>query len=201
MLQYIGAIYHFYAALIIKLCIQVEVTATSQAIYPKLNQSIHVQLLSNVKYSFVSEYKSVYNVNVRLNTKNIGERFVFHLEDLLLSRIKLLNKIKSKAGESISSYRYDEHIQPFHYYNRRHQPPNPVKIEQSFSKSVAVNLQRSYVQCSTETFVNSTEVLNIARATITLDEVYRDNYVHNPSLLWQMFCTAEGPLRTFPGRK
>jgi VWA N-terminal. len=34
-----------------------------------------------------------------------------------------------------------------------------------------------------------------------LDEVFRENYMADPTLLWQYFGSAKGFLRTYPGMK
>jgi len=101
----------------------------------------------------------------------------------------------------MDAYVYNAHMEPYNYYNRRHQPPNPVELETGFSTKVKVNLSRSHVQCSTEIFMNSNVILNNAKATEPLNEAFRRNYKEEPSLLWQFFCSILGTHRSYPGKK
>lgn len=49
-------------------------------------------------------------------------------------------------------------------------------------------------------FVTATIILNELNWTAALDEVFRKNKEDNPSLLWQVFGSATGMARYFPGR-
>lgn len=135
------------------------------------------------------------------NISTITDRFSADLQTLLVSRTKLLNNIKDTARQSIDGFVYDPNLQPYNYYNRRHKPPNPVELVTRFSPEVKVNLNRSHVQCSTEIFVNSSTVLNMAKATEPIDEAFRRNYKEESSLLWQFFCSVVGTHRSYPGKK
>jgi len=49
-------------------------------------------------------------------------------------------------------------------------------------------------------FVTATIILNELNWTAALDEVFRKNKKDDPSLLWQVFGSATGLARYFPGR-
>jgi len=132
---------------------------------------------------------------------DVSDIFSTGVQTLLVSRKRLLNNIKHTAIRSMDAYVYNAHMEPYNYYNRRHQPPNPVELETRFSTKVKVNLSRSHVQCSTEIFMNSNVILNNAKATEPLNEAFRRNYKEEPSLLWQFFCSILGTHRSYPGKK
>ena len=141
-------------------------------------------------------------MNTNVSTiSDINKMFVDDLRELLMSRTNLLKAIKYSARELIDRHVYDSNIKPYNYFNRRYEPPNHVQIESQFSQKVPVSINRSHVQCSTEIYQYSRDVLNIAKATERLDEVFRTNYAKESSLLWQFFCSIVGTHRAFPGRK
>ena len=140
-------------------------------------------------------------INKNVSVSYINKLFVNDLLGLLMPRTNLLKSIKYRARELIDGYVPDQDIQPYNYFNRRYEPPNPVRIESQFSEKVPVSINRSHVQCSTEIYQYAKDVLNIAKATEDLDEVFRTNYAKEPSLLWQFFCHIVGTHRSYPGRK
>lgn len=153
------------------------------------------------RYFQSASKNKLWEINPNTNVSDITAMFEKDLKLLLMPRTNLLNNIKYKALQLSEGYVDDPDIKPYNYYNRRYQPPNPVQIESRFSEKVPVSINKSHVQCSTEIFQNSKDVLNIARATEELDNVFRANYEDEPSLLWQFFCSTVGTHRAFPGRK
>ena len=143
----------------------------------------------------------LFRINASVSVSHINKLFVDDLSGLLMPRTNLLNSIKYSARELIDGYVQDPDIKPYNYFNRRYVPPNPVRIESQFSEKVPVSINRSHVQCSTEIYQYAKDVLNIAKATEKLDEVFRTNYAKEPSLLWQFFCSIVGTHRAYPGRK
>ena len=144
---------------------------------------------------------TLFIINTSVNVGYINKLFVDDLLGLLMPRTNLLKSIKYGARELIDGYVPDPYIKPNNYFNRRYEPPNPVQIVSKFSEKVPVSINRSHVQCSTEIYQYAKDVLNIAKATENLDEVFRSNYAKEPSLLWQFFCSIVGTHRAYPGRK
>lgn len=50
-------------------------------------------------------------------------------------------------------------------------------------------------------FVSATIILNELNWTQGLEDVFRKNKEEDPSLLWQVFGSATGLLRYFPGKQ
>ncbi|XP_071491299.1 voltage-dependent calcium channel subunit alpha-2/delta-3-like isoform X1 [Diadema antillarum] len=66
---------------------------------------------------------------------------------------------------------------------------------------IPINITISTVQVPTNVFNQGAGILNSIEATETLNEVYLDNYQHDPTLTWQYFGSKTGYFRVYPGYK
>ncbi|EPY79108.1 hypothetical protein CB1_000957006 [Camelus ferus] len=76
----------------------------------------------------------------------------------------------------------------------------PVFIEDAnFGRQISY--QHAAVHIPTDIYEGSTIVLNELNWTSALDEVFKKNREEDPSLLWQVFGSATGLARYYPGLK
>lgn len=109
--------------------------------------------------------------------------------------------IKRKAVDLDKSFIYDHDIESFNYFHKRNKPPNPVGLVISYSDRVPVNMTKSHVQVPTEIYRYDKIILNSAKKTKPLDEVFIGNYDNYSTILWQYYCSITGTFRMYPGRK
>ena len=156
------------------------------------------------KYNHLeAEYSLLYEkgyINItNISVEEVSEISIRNLEELLNMKRIALRNIEERTQELNLNYKYDNNIKYFNYYDIRNK--NPVREEKLFYINQNVNINRSHVQVPTNIFSNSTAILNAAKWTEKLDEVFIENYKQQPDLLWQYFGSETGMVRTFPGIK
>ena len=170
----------------------------------KFYEIIHEKFKHETKYNHLeAEYNLLYEkgyINIsKISVEEVSEISIRNLEELLnMKRIALTN-IEERTQELNLNYEYDNNIKYFNYYDYRNK--NPVREEKLYYINQNVNINRSHVQVPTNIFSNSTAILNAAKWTEKLDEVFIENYKQQPDLLWQYFGSETGMVRTFPGIK
>ncbi|GCB72974.1 hypothetical protein scyTo_0006564 [Scyliorhinus torazame] len=79
---------------------------------------------------------------------------------------------------------------------------NPLKLEFVDDPNFKVKVNYSYmaVQIPTDIYKGSTVILNELNWTAALEDVFKRNREEDPSLLWQVFGSATGVTRYYPGK-
>ena len=49
-------------------------------------------------------------------------------------------------------------------------------------------------------FISAAAIINGAYWSSRLDETFKSNYLADPSITWQYFCSGDGYFRIFPGK-
>ena len=136
----------------------------------------------------------------KTNGKELNDMFVNKLQELFDRKYKVLEKIKVRANKSKVEYTNDPKIPKFNYHNirdiRDEKGNVTVKIDESFSSTVPINRNFSFVQVPTNIYSESNAVLNTAAWTMKLDEVFEENAKdpENKDLLYQYYGDSSGKM-------
>ena len=136
----------------------------------------------------------------KANGKELNDMFVNKLQKLFDRKYKVLEKIKDRANKSKVNHKNDPKIPKFNYHNIRDirdgKGNATVEIDESFSSTVPINRNFSFVQVPTNIYSESNTVLNTADWTKELDEVFKENSEdpQNEDLLYQYYGDSSGKI-------
>lgn len=166
--------------------------------YEEMNSILISQTRADV---LEAEYNRFYNDKIieikKISLPEVSKQFAENLNQLLERKKKSLMNIKRKAAELYNNYNSNENIKPFDYSNWQNN--NSVTEERLFHIGKRVNLNKSHVHIPANIYENHPDILNTAKWSTELDDVFRRNYNDQPDLLWQYFGSKTGLFRLYPG--
>ncbi|XP_065062659.1 voltage-dependent calcium channel subunit alpha-2/delta-3-like [Rhopilema esculentum] len=139
---------------------------------------------------------------VNINGTKIMNDFAQSFESLLQSKTKALLRVKKAVEDAQATYTYESNLK-YDYRNIKYinTDNKTLVIYPYFSTSLKVNKTYSYIQVPTNVYEKDPAVLNTAKMTEKLDEVYRNNFQEDKTLLWQYYGDAKtGTFRTYPSK-
>ena len=165
-------------------------------------EEINAILISQTKSDALeAEYNRYYNEKIieikKISLPEVSEQFAENLNKLLERKKKSLMNIKRKAQELYNNYNFNENMKPFDYCNW--QKNNSVAEERLFYIGKRVNLNKSHVHIPANIYENNPDILNTAKWSAELDNVFKRNYKDQPDLIWQYFGSKTGLFRLYPG--
>ena len=161
-----------------------------------LNEAVHYDKL---KQEFVKAHENKIITIESVDIKNIVEKFSSDLEHILFKNINSLKKIKERAEELEHNYTFNVDMESYDYLNNK--DDNIQKVVPTFHATAKVNITNSFVQVPTNIYRGDVEILNEAKWTEKLNEVFVGNRNQTPSLAWQYFGSSTGMFRSYPGQK
>ncbi|XP_044136059.1 voltage-dependent calcium channel subunit alpha-2/delta-1 isoform X11 [Bufo gargarizans] len=155
--------------------------------------------------------KNLYTVEAN-NARQLVESAATNIEKLLRNRSKALEHLAEKAEEIQGSHQYRDVFaaNDVVYYNAKEDQMESDndseaishRIKPAFQEDPVFRRQTSYqhsaVHIPTDIYEGSAIVLNELNWTAALDEVFKENYNEDKTLLWQVFGSATGLARYYP---
>nr|XP_035953008.1 voltage-dependent calcium channel subunit alpha-2/delta-1-like isoform X2 [Halichoerus grypus] len=159
------------------------------------------------------KYQDLYTVEPN-NARQLVEIAARDIEKLLSNRSKALVRLALEAEKVQAAHQWREDFASNEvvYYNakddldpeKNESEPGSQRIKPVFIEDANFGRQISYqhaaVHIPTDIYEGSTIVLNELNWTSALDEVFKKNREEDPSLLWQVFGSATGLARYYPGK-
>ncbi|XP_010214890.1 PREDICTED: voltage-dependent calcium channel subunit alpha-2/delta-2 [Tinamus guttatus] len=152
----------------------------------------------------VQQLRGIYNENrnlfeVKENVpRKLVEKVAGDIESLLAKKVRALKEEDIEYYDSKADTEYDD---PDGEEIER-EKSNSLKLEFTDDANFKTKVNYSYaaVQIPTDIYKGSTVILNELNWTQALEDVFMENRKEDPSLLWQVFGSATGVTRYYPGR-
>uniref|UniRef100_A0A8C3P102 Calcium voltage-gated channel auxiliary subunit alpha2delta 2 n=1 Tax=Cyanoderma ruficeps TaxID=181631 RepID=A0A8C3P102_9PASS len=174
----------------------------------------------------VQQLRKIYDDNknlfeVKENVpRKLVEKVAGDIESLLAKKVRALKRLANAAEKFQKAHHWQDNIRvrphalpsshPFPPSARLDDPDgeeiereksNSLKLEFTDDDNFKTKVNYSYaaVQIPTDIYKGSTVILNELNWTQALEDVFIENRKEDPSLLWQVFGSATGVTRYYPG--
>ncbi|XP_035206488.1 voltage-dependent calcium channel subunit alpha-2/delta-3-like isoform X2 [Stegodyphus dumicola] len=140
------------------------------------------------------------------------EEMRIDVQTMMSWKAKVISNIREEAESAVLKYNFDPDLK-LDYYNAKklYEPGEPKPLEPGWMRmefsphrsfdGVPVNINHSVVHVPTNVYDKSPEVLNAIKWSEKLNPTFQNNFMYDPSLIWQFFGSATGFLRLFPATK
>ncbi|KAI5745508.1 hypothetical protein M8J76_011580 [Diaphorina citri] len=186
------------------------------------NLGMTVTKFTDIKY----RYKQLNARVLKTDGEAVLKSMVENVNRMLKQKMDAVMCIMDAAEEMAESFNYTERkYQRFAYYNVNGEteggPTRPANLSEQFDEppykntlklgleltpdrhffNIPVNTEYSVVHLPINVYDGYDDVRAGLMWSEGLDEVFRENYMADPTLLWQYFGSAKGFLRTYPALK
>ena len=129
------------------------------------------------------------------------------IADFLHSSQKAVKRVQKAAQEGISKYMWREDAVKdrgeFDYFDGEHIPIERDNVTLTLGDcpvfGIPCNKTNSVISVTTDVYSLGSNVLNFAKATRAMDDVFRQNMNETMYIGWQYFGSKFGAMRTYPG--
>uniref|UniRef100_A0A8C3QHM6 Calcium voltage-gated channel auxiliary subunit alpha2delta 2 n=1 Tax=Cyanoderma ruficeps TaxID=181631 RepID=A0A8C3QHM6_9PASS len=156
----------------------------------------------------VQQLRKIYDDNknlfeVKENVpRKLVEKVAGDIESLLAKKVRALKRLANAAEKFQKAHHWQDNIRddPDGEEIER-EKSNSLKLEFTDDDNFKTKVNYSYaaVQIPTDIYKGSTVILNELNWTQALEDVFIENRKEDPSLLWQVFGSATGVTRYYPG--
>ena len=152
--------------------------------------------------TFKEEFTRLHNDNVvnidNINMTEVSKNFAVDVERVLHSSMNALLKIKKKTEELEMEHDFNEDVTYTYLSNK---DGHNEEIVPSYHPIYRVNLTHSFVQVPENVYRHDKIIINQAKWTVGLNQVFIDNRKSQPAVVWQYFSSETGMFRNYPGFK
>ena len=127
--------------------------------------------------------------------EKIIKRFTEEIEETFRAKTEALKKIKQKAEEEKKKYtgKDNKKCDYLNMHTINASDPYLMKIYPPFSKTIKVNISRSFVHVPTNVYACRSDILDAVEWTRGLDETFTQNYNEsNGTILYQYYGDQTG---------
>ncbi|XP_041446713.1 voltage-dependent calcium channel subunit alpha-2/delta-2 isoform X1 [Xenopus laevis] len=148
--------------------------------------------------------------------RKLVEKVAGDIESLLAKKVRALKRLAEAAEKFQKAHRWQDNIreEDIEYYDSKadteyedlegedepREPTHSLKIDfaDDANFKAKVNYNYTAVQIPTDIYKGSTVILNELNWTDALEDVFIQNRLEDPTLLWQVFGSATGVTRYYP---